>query len=482
MWINDKKVGVHKGGFDPFSFNITPFLKKEKTQKLELKVWDPTDDGFQPRGKQIKSPRGIWYTPVSGIWQTVWLEPVEKNYISKIHIIPDIDNENISIKAVTSYDSKDDFLEIIINEDGKIVSKVKVSYNPEIKIPINNPKLWSPESPFLYELNIKLISKGKVIDVVESYAGMRKISVNKDVNGTLRMQLNNKDYFQFGTLDQGWWPDGLYTAPTDEALKFDIIKTKDLGFNMIRKHVKVEPARWYYHADKLGILVWQDMPNGEKIKIPEWQSNKFFDGDEFIPSKESEMNFKNEWKEIMDFLYSNPSIVCWVPFNESWGQFQTEEISQWTKAYDPSRLVNAASGGNYYRVGDITDIHNYPEPKIKFYDRERTNVLGEYGGIGLAVKGHLWQKNKNWGYLRYNNSKDATDQYVNFANQLYKMVRLGFSAAIYTQITDVEGEINGLMTYDRKIMKLDLKRVREVNLKLTKSLPNEYIRIMPDKD
>lgn len=296
------------------------------------------------------------------------------------------------------------------------------------------------------------------------------------------MQLNNKDYFQFGTLDQGWWPDGLYTAPTDEALKFDIIKTKDLGFNMIRKHVKVEPARWYYHADKLGILVWQDMPNGEKIKIPEWQSNKFFDGDEFIPSKESEMNFKNEWKEIMDFLYSNPSIVCWVPFNESWGQFQTEEISQWTKAYDPSRLVNAASGGNYYRVGDITDIHNYPEPKIKFYDPERTNVLGEYGGIGLAVKGHLWQKNKNWGYLRYNNSKDATDQYVNFANQLYKMVRLGFSAAIYTQITDVEGEINGLMTYDRKIMKLDLKRVREVNLKLTKSLPNEYIRIMPDKD
>jgi|TARA_B110000881_G_scaffold192700_1_gene185553 beta-galactosidase/beta-glucuronidase len=482
LWINDKKVGIHKGGFDPFSFNITPFLNKGKMQKIELKVWDPTDDGFQPRGKQIKSPRGIWYTPVSGIWQTVWLEPVNKKYISKIHIIPDIDNENISIKAVTSYDSKDDFLEIIINEDGKILSKVKVRYNSEIKVPINNPKLWSPESPFLYELNIKLISKGKVIDVVESYAGMRKISINKDVNGTLRMQLNNKDYFQFGTLDQGWWPDGLYTAPTDEALKFDIIKTKDLGFNMIRKHVKVEPARWYYHADKLGILVWQDMPNGEKINSSEWQSDKFFNGDEFIPSNESAMNFKNEWKEIMDFLYSNPSIVCWVPFNESWGQFQTEEISEWTKAFDPSRLVNAASGGNYYRVGDVTDIHNYPEPKMKFYDPERTNVLGEYGGIGLAIDGHLWQKNKNWGYLRYNNSKDATDQYVNFANQLYKMVRLGFSGAIYTQITDVEGEVNGLMTYDRKIMKLDLKRVREVNLKLTKSLPNEYIRIMPDKD
>ena len=196
------------------------------------------------------------------------------------------------------------------------------------------------------------------------------------------MMLNNKEYFQFGTLDQGWWPDGLYTAPSDDALKFDILKTKEFGFNMIRKHVKVEPARWYYHADKIGMLVWQDMPNGEKIKTPEWQSNKFFDGDEFTPSIESEINFKNEWKEIMDFLYSNPSIVCWVPFNESWGQFQTEEISEWTKAFDPSRLVNAASGGNYYRVGDVTDIHNYPEPKMKFYDPERTNVLGEYGGIG----------------------------------------------------------------------------------------------------
>ena len=481
LWINGKKVGEHRGGFDPFSFNITPFLKKGKMQKLELKVWDPSDDGFQPRGKQIKSPRGIWYTPVSGIWQTVWLEPVDKKYISKIHIIPDIDNESINIKAATSYDSKEDFLEITINENDKSVFKVKVKYDSEISIPIKNPKLWSPESPFLYGLQIKLISKGKKLDVIESYVGMRKISINKDVNGTMRMQLNNNDYFQLGTLDQGWWPDGLYTAPTDEALKFDIIKTKELGFNMIRKHVKVESARWYYHADKIGMLVWQDMPNGEKIKTPKWQANKFFDGEEFMPSLESEINFKNEWKEIMDFLYSNPSIVCWVPFNESWGQFKTEEISEWTKSFDPSRLVNAASGGNYYRVGDVTDTHNYPEPKMKFYDPNRANVLGEYGGIGLAIENHLWQKDRNWGYIRYKNSKDATDQYVNFANQLLKMVRLGFSGAIYTQITDVEGEVNGLMTYDREVMKLDLNKVREVNLKLRKSLPVDYIRIMPDK-
>lgn len=481
LWINDQKVGSHYGGYDPFSFNITPYLKKGKYQKLELKVWDPTDDGFQPRGKQNKSPRGIWYSPVSGIWQTVWIEPVNEKHISKLHTTTDIDNQSVNLNPITSYDSVTDFLELIVKENDKILSKMRVQIDSEINIPIKNPKLWSPESPFLYDLEIKLISSGKVVDRIKSYFGMRKISIKKDVNGTMRMQLNNKDYFQFGTLDQGWWPDGLYTAPTDEALKFDIIKTKELGFNMIRKHVKVEPARWYYHADKLGMLVWQDMPNGEKYGIPKWQTNKFFDGKEFMPSIESETNFKNEWMEIMDFLYSNPSIVCWVPFNESWGQFKTEEISEWTKSFDPSRLVNAASGGNYYKVGDITDIHNYPEPKMKFYDPDRANVLGEYGGIGLAMEDHLWQADRNWGYIRYKSSKEATDQYVNFANKLLEMVSLGFSGAIYTQTTDVEGEVNGLITYDRKVIKLDLDRVREVNLKLRKSLPNKYIRIMPEK-
>ena len=309
---------------------------------------------------------------------------------------------------------------------------------------------------------------------------MRKISIKKDVNGTRRMMLNNKEYFQFGTLDQGWWPDGLYTAPSDEALKFDIFKTKEFGFNMIRKHVKVEPARWYFHADKIGMLVWQDMPNGEKIERPKWQRNNFFNGQEFIPSFESEMNFKNEWNEIIDFLYSNPSIVCWVPFNEAWGQFKTEEISQLTKNIDPSRLVNAASGGNYYNVGDITDIHNYPEPKMLFYNPNQSNVLGEYGGIGLAIENHLWQSDKNWGYVKYKSSEKATDEYVNFANQLLEMVLKGFSGAIYTQTTDVEGEVNGLITYDRKIIKLDMERVKEINKKVIKELPAKFIRIPPN--
>ena len=480
LWINDINVGLHKGGYDPFSFNITPYLRKGKNQKLELRVWDPTDDGFQPRGKQIKNPKGIWYTPVSGIWQTVWLEPVNYKHITNIHTTTDIDDSSVLIKLFSSYDFKDDLIEFVLKEDEKVLHKTIKKADLETKISFENPKLWSPESPFLYDLEIKLISKGKIIDHIETYFGMRKISIKKDVNGTRRMMLNNKEYFQFGTLDQGWWPDGLYTAPSDEALKFDIFKTKEFGFNMIRKHVKVEPARWYFHADKIGMLVWQDMPNGEKIERPKWQRNNFFNGQEFIPSFESEMNFKNEWNEIIDFLYSNPSIVCWVPFNEAWGQFKTEEISQLTKNIDPSRLVNAASGGNYYNVGDITDIHNYPEPKMSFYNPNQSNVLGEYGGIGLAIENHLWQSDKNWGYVKYKSSEKATDEYVNFANQLLEMVLKGFSGAIYTQTTDVEGEVNGLITYDRKIIKLDMERVKEINKKVIKELPAKFIRIPPN--
>ena len=479
LWINDQKVGLHKGGYDPFSFNISPYLNKGLNQKLELRVWDPTDDGFQPRGKQIENPKGIWYTPVSGIWQTVWIEPVNSKYITNIHTTTNIDDSSILVKTFKSCDSENDLMEFVLKENERVVSKTIVKADLETKLYIKTPKLWSPESPFLYDLEIKLISKGKVIDNIVTYFGMRKISIKKDINGTRRMMLNNKEYFQFGTLDQGWWPDGLYTAPSDDALKFDILKTKEFGFNMIRKHVKVEPARWYYHADKIGMLVWQDMPNGEKIGKPKWERNKFFNREEFVPSFESEMNFKSEWKRIMNFLYSNPSIVCWVPFNEAWGQFKTKEISQLTKNFDPSRLVNAASGGNYYNVGDITDIHNYPEPRMLFYDPDRSNVLGEFGGIGLAIENHLWQKDKNWGYVKYKSSEKATDEYINFANQLLEMVHKGFSGAIYTQITDVEGEVNGLITYDRKIIKLDINRVKEINRKVIEELPAEFIRIPP---
>lgn len=469
IWINDIKVGTHEGGYTPFSFNITPFLKGGN-QNMLVKVWDPTSDGPQPRGKQLKEPKGIWYTPVTGIWQTVWLEPVAKKSIENLRIVPDLDNGTATVSADVKEADYGDIIEVTVFDGSSIVASAKAAVGEELAISVNNAKLWSPESPFLYDLTVKLISKGKVTDEVKSYFGMRKISMKKDEFGIVRMQLNNKDYFQFGPLDQGWWPDGLYTAPSDEALKYDIIKTKELGFNMIRKHVKVEPARWYTHCDQLGILVWQDMPNGDNS--PRWQNRQYFDGTEFKRSVRSEQIYRKEWKAIMDYLYSHPSIVTWVPFNEAWGQFKTEEITEWTKAYDSSRLVNSASGGNFYRTGDIVDLHNYPGPEMYLYDAQRTNVLGEYGGIGLPLDGHLWKPDNNWGYIKFKNSRETTDEYVKYARELKKLVKAGFSGAVYTQTTDVEGEVNGFMTYDRKVDKMNIQEVKKVNQEVINALQN----------
>ncbi len=460
VWVNGIKVGTHTGGFTPFSFDISPFLKSGK-QSLVVKVWDPTNDGPQPRGKQVKNPDGIWYTPVTGIWQTVWLEPVSAKHITDVRSTPDIDKGTIAFEVASDDYSYGDVVEITIMDGGKTIATTKAAAGEPITVAIPNAKLWSPESPFLYDTSVKLLSKGKTQDAVKGYFAMRKISKKRDENGIMRMQLNNKDYFQFGPLDQGWWPDGLYTAPTDEALKYDIVKTKEFGFNMIRKHVKVEPARWYTHCDRLGILVWQDMPNGDDSR--DWQNQDYHKGPEFVRSEKSEAIYRKEWKEIMDYLHSYPSIVIWVPFNESWGQFKTVEITEWTQDYDPSRLVNSASGGNFFQTGDILDLHHYPHPRMFLFDATRVNVLGEYGGIGLPLEGHLWKTGNNWGYVKFNNSKEVTDEYVKYAKQLQDLVAQGFSGAIYTQTTDVEGEINGLMTYDRDIIKLEADRVSKAN-------------------
>ena len=460
VWVNDIKVGMHKGGYSPFSFNITPFLNSGE-QKLVVKVWDPTDDGYQPRGKQVNEPRSIWYTPVTGIWQTVWVEPVEKAYITHLKTVPNIDGGNVSVLASTDGTNASDIIEVKVLENGKVIAAGKAAKCQKVMVDVPDAKLWSPDSPYLYDMEVSILRDGLVVDQVDSYFGMRKISTARDENGIVRMQLNNKDYFHFGPLDQGWWPDGLYTAPTDEALLYDIEVTKRLGYNMIRKHVKVEPARWYYHCDKEGILVWQDMPNGDDH--PEWIRRSYFDGKELERSAESEKNFRREWKEIMDLTYSNPSVVVWVPFNERWGQFKTEEITEWTKDYDPSRLVNPASGGNHYDVGDMIDMHNYPDPVMGLFDVKRVNVLGEYGGIGLVLDDHLWEKDRNWGYVQYKNSDQATDVYVQYAEELKKLIPYGYAGAVYTQTTDVEIEVNGLMTYDRKVIKLDEDRLRKIN-------------------
>ena len=469
VWVNGVKVGSHTGGFTPFSFDITAALSAEGNNLLLVKVWDPTDKGSQPRGKQVSNPKGIWYTPVSGIWQTVWMEPVAGKHIENLRITPDVDRNRLIVKAELNLECPSDIVEVNVYDGSQLVATGK-SINAEaveVFMP-RNVRLWTPDSPFLYTLKVVLKSGGRVVDKVDSYAAMRKYSTRRDADGIVRLELNNEPLFQFGLLDQGWWPDGLYTAPTDEALLYDVQKTKDFGFNMIRKHIKVEPARWYTHCDRLGIIVWQDMPSG--YHNPQWQSHQYFDGTELKRSTESEANYRKEWKEIIDCLYSYPCIGTWVPFNEAWGQFKTVEIVEWTKLYDPTRLVNPASGGNHYPCGDMLDLHNYPQPEIYLYDAQRATVLGEYGGIGLVLKDHIWEPNRNWGYVQFNSSKDATDEYVKYADMLYQLIFKGFSAAIYTQTTDVEVEVNGLMTYDRKVIKLDEKRLKKINMHICNAL------------
>jgi len=472
VFVNDILIGSHKGGYTPFSFDVTPFLTGNSAQKLVVRVWDPTNRGFQPRGKQVVEPNSIWYTAVTGIWQTVWLEPVPANHVSAIRSIPSVDTGTVEVTVSTSDNSQiNDWVEVTIIDEGKTIASAKGLAGTTLRLPVRNAKLWSPETPVLYAMKVILFRGGKAIDEVSSYTAMRKISTKRDANGIMRMQLNNKDYFHYGPLDQGWWPDGLYTAPTDEALRFDIVKTKDFGFNMIRKHVKVEPARWYYHCDKEGILVWQDMPSGDLGN--QWAPSQYNGGTDKNRTDESIDNYYREWQEIMELCVSNPSVVVWVPFNEGWGQFDTEKVVARTARFDPSRLINPASGGNHRPCGDILDVHNYPDPVMALFDPQRVNVLGEYGGIGLALENHLWWDKRNWGYIQFKDKREVTDEYIKFAKILQDMVKRGFSAAVYTQTTDVEGEVNGLMTYDRKEIKLIENEVRAINQAVIRTL-NEH--------
>lgn len=466
--VNGESVGSHSGGYDPFSFDITSALKKSGQQEIEVTVWDPSDEGPQPRGKQVKTPKSIWYTPVTGIWQTVWLEAVPETYITSIRLTPDLDKETLTLQSNANALQTGDRLKISVWDGTRKIAE-QDSEDLQITLAIPSAKKWSPADPFLYDLRITLVRKGKTIDEIRSYFGMRKISVAPDADGIQRMLLNNEMTFQYGPLDQGWWPDGLYTAPTDEALKFDIQKTKDLGFNMIRKHVKVEPARWYYHCDRLGILVWQDMPSGDMGN--RWDSRPGVIGvaTEKQRTPESEKIFRDEWKAIMDANMNHPSIVVWVPFNEAWGQFKTEEITNWTMNYDPTRLVNAASGGNFYGTGHILDLHNYPEPAMpspELFGKDQVIVLGEYGGLGLPIEGHTWQDKNNWGYQSFTTTSELQSKYEDFVHRLHALIEKGLSAAIYTQTTDVEIETNGLMTYDRKVIKIPEERLNQIHQKL----------------
>ena len=467
VYVDGKLAGEHVGGYDPFSFDITDLLSKGKKHNLTVKVLDQTDKWYQPHGKQIMEPHGIWYTPVSGIWQTVWMEPVPETYIKSFNAVPDVPGAKLAVDVKVENMQPGDICRVQMY-DGEFLAGEGNGYQDAVWV--TNPKLWSPENPFLYDLKIMIIRKGQIVDEITSYAAMREVAVARDADGHKRMLLNGEPLFQYGPLDQGWWPDGLYTAPTDEALAFDIEKTKEFGFNMIRKHVKVEPARWYYHCDRLGMLVWQDMPS-TTYGDNEWGNHEYDTGTDSKITQEGKDNYYNEWKEIINDFKIFPSIVVWVPFNEAWGQFDTDEVVKFTREQDPSRLVNYASGGNFVKCsGDILDLHNYPDPEMYLYDPDYVNVLGEYGGIGWPIEGHLWQKDRNWGYVQYQNGDQVLDVYESYSEELIDLIRKGFAAAVYTQTTDVEGEVNGLMTYDRKVVKLDVDRLSKINRTVIESL------------
>ena len=452
VWVNGQDIGEHRGGYDPFSFDVTGVLKRSGPQEITVVVADPTDQGAQPRGKQVNTPRGIWYTPVTGIWQTVWIEPVASESVARLKIVPDVDGGVVRVTA--SWRGKGQGCTVkIVALDGKTrVAEATGPTDTPLELTIAKPKLWSPDSPFLYGLSVTLEGEGKTHDTVASYFGMRKIALGKDVNGMTRIMLNGKPLFQYGPLDQGWWPDGLYTAPSDEALRYDLEVTKTLGFNMVRKHVKVEPARWYAHCDRLGLLVWQDMPSGDKhVRWPR-------DGQEITRTNASAEQFGRELAAMIETHRNSPSIVVWVPFNEAWGQFQTVRWARAVKAMDPSRLVIPASGGNDFAVGDIRDIHVYPGPEAPPAVEARAAVLGEFGGLGLPLKGHLWQAKKNWGYRSFKTQAELGKAYGALMATLRPLIVSRLSAAVYTQTTDVEGEVNGLMTYDRAVTKFDVEQ------------------------
>jgi hypothetical protein len=457
VWVDGKEAGMHRGGYDPFTFEIAGLLNNEKEHELLVRIWDPTSSGPQPRGKQVNNPGGIWYTPTTGIWQTVWIEPVKEAYISSFRAVPDIDSKSMSF--VVSSPVAETTADIEISASGKKVAEGSGKAGEKIVLNIENPILWSIDNPFLYDVAISLKENGKVTDKITSVAGMRKISIGKAKDGFTRMLLNNEFVFQNGPLDQGFWPDGIYTPPTDEAMIYDLKIIKKMGFNMLRKHVKVENRRFYNWCDKMGILVWQDMPSGDK----------YINGDmpDITKTEESGKQFEYELQRLIETKYNHPSIIMWVPYNEGWGQWDTQRITDLVRAFDPSRLVNSSSGWTDRGTGDFKDVHTYPNPRAAEPEEKRASVIGEFGGLGYPVKDHTWEAT-NWGYRTFQDTLTLVGTYENYLDQIYRFItEKGLSAVIYTQTTDCETETNGLMTYDRKVDKMGWKNVLRANKGIT---------------
>ncbi len=436
VWVNGHAIGQHQGGYDAFTFDITDALRWNGLEDVSVCVTDPTE-GDQPRGKQSLKPDGIFYTSTSGIWQTVWLEPVPAVCIDRLKATPDVDANALHLRVAVNDLSDHLRVEAVASIGGREIARVTGLANAELILNLPNAHLWSPDDPFLYDLQVTLMEADKPLDAVSSYFGMRKIALSKDDQGVTRMALNGQFVFEIGTLDQGFWPDGIYTAPTDAALRSDIEFLKKCGFNLTRKHVKVEPDRWYYWCDKLGLLVWQDMPSGNNATV------------------DGRRDFENELFHMVNGLGNHPSIIVWVLFNEGWGQYDTEPLVQWLKELDPTRLVDDASGWTDMGVGDLIDVHRYPGTDALVAEPHRASVLGEFGGLGLSVAGHSWSTNC-WGYVMLADGKDFAFRYSQALKHVWKLhVLRGLSAVVYTQTTDVETECNGLQTYDRAVTKID---------------------------
>jgi beta-galactosidase/beta-glucuronidase len=463
VWVNGRKLGTHRGGYDPFDFDITGALRPTGQQELIVGVFDPSDAGTQPRGKQVRKPHSIWYTSTTGIWQTAWIEPVPEAHITSLRMVPDLKAGKLRVTATGTPKTAGRQVQIAASAGDQRVATAAGAVGQTIELAIPNARAWSPADPFLYGLTISLSGGDGKADTLESYFGMRDVAVGKDDKGVQRLLLNGRPLFQFGPLDQGFWPDGLYTAPSDEAQRYDLEVTRRLGFNMVRKHVKVEPERWYYWCDKLGLLVWQDMPSGDRSV----DSGK----GEIQRTAESARQFETELDRLVETHANHPSIVMWVVFNEGWGQYDTRRLTEHVKQLDPSRLVCCASGWNDMPAGDVHDIHKYPGPAAPMPEERRAAVLGEFGGLGLPLVGHTWQSEKNWGYRNLKSLDELNDGYHKLLDALQPLVaERGLSAAVYTQTTDVEIEVNGLMTYDREVIKLKPEAARAA-VKFDRSRP-----------
>ena len=459
VWVNGVLVGTHAGGFDPFFFDITDALDSDyEEQEITVSVTDPTDSGHQPIGKQTLNPFAIQYTAVAGIWQTVWLEPVPIACIERATTVTNISESSVSVTCHVSNASDTMSLVFICSTNGSIVAQTESPIRKdqtEAILNISDLRLWSPNDPFLYDLQLQLIdSSGEVVDEADSYFGAREITCEPDQHGHHRLFLNGKPVFHLGLLDQGWWPEGLFTAPTDEALKFDIEATLAMGFNTIRKHVKVEPARWYWHADRLGVLVWQDMPSTAfdmvafGKQLAEGTQPEEMNWDLISPGNDPE-GFRIELDAMIDALESFPSIVVWVPFNEAWGQHDTDQILTHVMKRDPSRLVDGPSGWTDTGTGHMRDHHLYQNAEnLPDHEDGRATVYGEFGGISLFIDGHVMVE-KGWGYTKTETAKDLQASYSKLLGEIATLIPMGLAGVIYTQTTDVESEINGLLTYDR---------------------------------